>query len=132
MSVAKSKISNRMTEQASNVGEIVPVRLLPRRRTSLPITILAVLFAAATFLTWYFTWFGRELSDADIGKYLADEKHPRHVQHALLQIQQRLERSDPSVRQWYPRIVELAANTEPEFRLTSASAMGFDNRADEF
>jgi hypothetical protein len=104
----------------------------PRRRTSLPILILAVLFATATFLTWYFTWFGRELSDADISRYLADEKHPRHVQHALLQIQQRLEKQDPTARQWYPAIVALAANAEPEYRLTAAWAMGFDNRSAEF
>ena len=104
----------------------------PRRRTSLPILILAVLFATATFMTWYFTWFGRELGDADISAFLSDEKHPRHVQHALLQIQQRLERQDPSVRQWYPKIVELAANPEAEYRLTAAWAMGFDNRSDEF
>ena len=47
------------------------------------ILTLAVLFVVATFLAWYFTWFGRELSDADISKYLNDEKNPRHVQHAL-------------------------------------------------
>src|SRR6476661_6803437 len=79
-----------------------------RVRASGPILILAVLFVAASFLTWYFTWFGRGLSDADISTYLADEKHPRHVQHALLQIQDRLEKHDPNARQWYPRIVELA------------------------
>lgn len=104
----------------------------PRRRTSLPILILAILFATGTFLTWYFNWFGRELSDADISQYLADEKHPRHVQHALLQIQERLERQDQSARQWYPKMVELATNPEPEYRLTTAWAMGFDNRSDEF
>lgn len=102
------------------------------RRSSLPILILAVLFASATFLTWYFTWFGRALSDADVSRYLADEKHPRHVQHALLQIQDRLEKHDPNARQWYPRIVELASNPEAEYRLTAAWAMGFDSRAEEF
>lgn len=103
-----------------------------RRRTSLPILILAVLFASATFLTWYFTWFGRALSDAEITSYLSDEKHPRHVQHALLQIQERLERHDPNARQWYPRLVELTANPEAEYRLTAAWAMGFDNRSEQF
>jgi len=75
---------------------------------------------------------GRELSDADISRYLADEKHPRHVQHALLQVQDRLDRHDPNARQWYPRLVELATNPETEYRLTVAWAMGFDNRSDEF
>ena len=103
-----------------------------RRRSSLPILILAVLFVIATFLTWYFTWFGRGLSDADISKYLADEKHPRHVQHALLQIQDRLEKGSPSARQWYPRLLELAGDPETEYRLTVAWVMGSDNKSEEF
>lgn len=99
---------------------------------SRPILLLAVLFVAATFLAWYFSWFGRGLSDADISKYLADEKNPRHVQHALLQIQQRIERNDPSAKNWYPQLVALSGNPETEFRLTVAWLMGFDNKAPEF
>jgi hypothetical protein len=105
-----------------------------RRRVpgSGPILILAGLFIAATFLAWYFSWFGRELSDADISKYLADEKNPRHVQHALLQIQQRMERGDASAKSWYPQLVTLSGNPETEFRLTVAWLMGFDNSSTEF
>src|SRR5215217_2316765 len=105
-----------------------------RRRVpgSGPILLLAALFVAATFLAWYFSWFGRELSDADISKYLADEKSPRHVQHALLQIQQRLERGDASAKNWYPQLVTLSGNPETEFRLTIAWLMGFDNSSPEF
>jgi hypothetical protein len=121
-----------MAANSQNDREIQTGVTVAPRRSSLPILILAVLFASATFLTWYFTWFGRELSDADITKYLADEKHPRHVQHALLQLQQRLERHDPSARQWYPKIIELAANQEPEYRLIAAWSMGFDNQSAEF
>jgi hypothetical protein len=97
-----------------------------------PILILAGLFIAATFLAWYFSWFGRELSDADISKYLADEKIQRHVQHALLQIQQRVERGDTNVKTWYPQLVALGSNPEPEFRLTVAWLMGYDNSSPEF
>jgi len=105
-----------------------------RRRVpgSGPILILASLFVAATFLAWYFSWFGRELSDADISKYLSDEKNPRHVQHALLQIQQRMERGDGSAKNWYPQLVTLSGNPETEFRLTVAWLMGFDNSSPEF
>jgi len=105
-----------------------------RRRVpgSGPILILAGLFIAATFLAWYFSWFGRELSDADISKYLADEKNPRHVQHALLQIQQRMERGDATAKSWYPQLVTLSGNPETEFRLTVAWLMGFDNNSTEF
>jgi len=99
---------------------------------SRPILILAALFLAATFLAWYFSWFGRELSDADIAKYLADEKNPRHVQHALLQIQQRMERGDPNAKHWYPQLIVLSGSPETEFRLTVAWLMGFDNHSQEF
>ena len=101
-------------------------------RGSGPILFLAILFVAATFLAWYFSWFGRELSDADISKYLADEKKPRHVQHALLQIQQRIERGDATAKNWYPQLIVLSGNPETEFRLTVAWLMGFDNRSQEF
>lgn len=97
-----------------------------------PILILAALFVVASSLAWYFSWFGRELSDADISKYLADEKNPRHVQHALLQIQQRMEKGDGSAKHWYPQLVTLSGNPETEFRLTVAWLMGFDNSSPEF
>ena len=105
-----------------------------RKRTpgSGPILILAGLFVVATFLAWYFTWFGRELSDTDIAKYLADEKNPRHVQHALVQIQQRMERGDPGAKNWYPQLITLSGSAETEFRLTVAWLMGFDNTSTQF
>lgn len=105
-----------------------------RRRTpgAGPILLLASLFVAATFLAWYFSWFGRELSHDDISKYLVDEKNPRHVQHALLQIQQRMERDDPEAKTWYPQLITLSGSPETEFRLTVAWLMGFDNQSQEF
>jgi hypothetical protein len=105
-----------------------------RRRVpgSKPILILAGLFVVATSLAWYFSWFGRELSDADISKYLADESNPRHVQHALSQIEQRMERGDSTAKNWYPQLVTLSGNAETEFRLTVAWLMGFDNTSPEF
>lgn len=116
-------------------GNTPGVRAVEARRLtpgSKPILILAALFVAATFLAWYFTWFGRELSDADVAKYLADEKNPRHVQHALVQIQQRIERGDPAAKNWYPQLIALSNNPEPEFRLTLAWLMGFDNNEPRF
>ncbi|PYS74015.1 MAG: hypothetical protein DMF69_03130 [Acidobacteria bacterium] len=111
----------------------VKVAASPRRvKASWPILVLAALFLSATFLAWYFTWFGRGLSDADIGKYLSDTKNPRHVQHALLQIQQQMERRDPAAKNWYPQIEALSAHPETEFRLTTAWVMGFDNQSEGF
>jgi hypothetical protein len=124
------------TEQLRGNGNNPDVRIvtppLGRVRASWPILVLALLFVVASFLTWYFTWFGRDLSDSEISQFLVDEKHPRHVQHALLQIQQRIERGDKGVKQWYPQIVTLAGNPETEFRLTAAWLMGADKSSEEF
>src|SRR5437764_15461947 len=61
-----------------------------RRRTPWPLVIVAVLFVVVPFLTWYWTWFGRRLSDAEIDMYLSDG-NPRHAQHALSQVAERIE-----------------------------------------
>ena len=118
-----------MTKNGNQPG--VKVREV-RRRGSGPILLLAALFVAATFLAWYFSWFGRGLSDEKITEYLADLEKPRHVQHALLQVQQRIERRDGNVKQWYPQLITLSGNPETEFRLTVAWLMGFDNQSKEF
>lgn len=111
----------------------VAVKPIPnRRRSPLPLAIVAALFIIMPFLAWYFTWFGRNLSDADISKYLAEENSPRHVQHALLQIEARIEAGDPAVKRWYPQIVNLAQSKTMEVRQTSAWVMGQDNTTHEF
>src|SRR5947207_12517934 len=120
-----------MTENG-NHPEVRVAEVRRRIPGSGPILLLAGLFVAATFLAWYFSWFGRELSDADISRYLVDEKNPRHVQHALLQIQERMERGDASAKNWYPQLIALSGNPETEFRLTVAWLMGFDNGSPEF
>jgi len=121
-----------MTGNANNPNVAVSAPEVNRLRASGPILILAILFVVGAFLSWYFTWFGRELSDSDIASYLLDQKHPRRVQHALLQVQQRIERGDPNAEQWYPQLIQLSASPETEFRLTVAWLMGFDNKAEEF
>lgn len=121
-----------MTGNGNNPEVKIANPPVKRIRASGPILILAILFVVACFLTWYLTWFGRGLSDAEITKYLSDYGHPRHVQHALLQVQERIERRDPAAAQWYPQIVALADNSETEFRLTTAWVMGSDNKSEEF
>jgi hypothetical protein len=121
-----------MTENGNNPEIRVAAPPVKRIRASGPILILAILFVIASFLTWYLTWFGRGLSDSEITKYLSDYNHPRHVQHALLQVQERIERGDKTASQWYPQIVALAANPETEFRLIAAWVMGADNTSEDF
>jgi hypothetical protein len=116
----------------NNPGVMVATPEVKRLRASGPILILAILFVVGAFLSWYFTWFGRNLSDSEISNYLLDQRHPRHVQHALLQLQQRIERGDRNAKQWYPEVVQLAASPETEFRLTVGWLMGFDNKSAEF
>ncbi|HEV2762811.1 MAG TPA: HEAT repeat domain-containing protein [Pyrinomonadaceae bacterium] len=103
----------------------------PRRKTPWPLVVVAVLFVVVPFLAWYLTWFGRDLSDAKVDEYLADEK-PRHVQHALAQVEKRIALGDEGARRWYPRVVALAESPEKELRLTAAWVMGADTRASEF
>ena len=44
------------------------------------------------FLFWWNTWFGRHLSDQQLTEYLHDDKKPRHIQHALVQMGERMAR----------------------------------------
>jgi biotin carboxyl carrier protein len=78
------------------------------------------------FLFWWNTWFGRQLSDKQLAEYLQDDKHPRHIQHALVQIGERMTRHDSTVMQWYPQVVRLASDPVEEVRNTDAWVMGQD------
>ena len=84
------------------------------------------------FLFWWNTWFGRTLSDKQLTEYLHDEKHPRHIQHALVQIGERMSRGDKSVTIWYPDAVRLANYPVEEVRNTDAWVMGQDTSGTGF
>lgn len=108
------------------------IKIQRKRPGNIWLIIVAALFIIVPFLTWYLTWFGRTLSDEKIAEYLADENHPRNVQHALAQIEARIEKNDASVKKFYPRIVELTNNPNTEVRKTVAWVMGQDNTSEEF
>jgi biotin carboxyl carrier protein len=78
------------------------------------------------FLFWWNTWFGRQLSDKQLAEYLQDQKHPRHIQHALVQIGEHITRHDAGLGQWYPQVVRLASDPVEEVRNTDAWVMGQD------
>jgi len=84
------------------------------------------------FLFWWNTWFGRQLSEKQLAEYLQDQKHPRHIQHALVQIGEQITRHDASVTQWYPQVVRLASDPVEEVRNTDAWVMGQDTSAAGF
>jgi hypothetical protein len=100
---------------------------MARQRAYLLVTIFAVLLVLFPFLFWYGTWFGRKLTDDQIAEYLADRARPRHAQHALVQVGERMARHEPGVRRWYPQVVELASSPLLELRQTSAWIMGQDH-----
>lgn len=99
----------------------------PGRRAYLLITLFALAMVLLPFLFWYQTWFGRKLNDTQLDRYFADQARPRHVQHALVQLGERLSRGE-DVSRWYPRVVEAASSVSPELRQTAAWIMGQDHR----
>jgi hypothetical protein len=88
--------------------------------------LAAWLIVLMPFLFWWNTWFGRQLSYKQLGEYLNDQKHPRHIQHALVQLSERMQRGDTNAARWYPQIVALAASPVEEVRNTDAWVMGQD------
>ena len=78
------------------------------------------------FLFWWNTWFGRRLSDQQLNEYLHDNKKPRHIQQALVQVSERISQHDAAVQQWYPELLRLAADPVEEVRNTDAWVMGQD------
>src|SRR5246127_3849140 len=88
--------------------------------------LVAWLIVLMPFLFWWSTWFGRHLSDQQISGYLNDVKHPRHIQHALVQLGERMERHDVSAANWYPELVRLSSCSVEEVRNTDAWLMGLD------
>jgi hypothetical protein len=94
--------------------------------------LTAWLIVLMPFLFWWNTWFGRHLSGKQIGEFLNDEKHPRHIQHALVQLGERMGRHDASVQPLYPELIRLASHPIEEVRNTDAWVMGQDTSASGF
>ncbi|MGD0513894.1 MAG: hypothetical protein ABSA29_11390 [Terriglobales bacterium] len=117
------------TPQSSTEANDIPARpAKPRMSTRNRLLFLFTgwLIVLMPFLFWWSTWFGRQLSEKQLTEYLQDQKHPRHIQHALVQIGERMTRHDPSVTQWYAQAVRLASYPVEEVRNTDAWVMGQD------
>jgi len=85
------------------------------------------------FLFWWSTWFGRHLSDQQLTEYLHDDKKPRHIQHALVQLGERMgTQKNAGVSRWYPDLMRLANYPVEEVRNTDAWVMGQDTSAPGF
>jgi hypothetical protein len=114
--------------QSALSNETLPTKPRPRMSTRNRLLFFATgwLIVLMPFLFWWNTWFGRQLSAKQIAEYLQDEKHPRHIQHALVQMGERMSRGDAGVKQWYPDAVRLAGHHVEEVRNTDAWVMGQD------
>jgi hypothetical protein len=102
----------------------------PRPRMSVRNRIIffvtAWLVVLMPFMFWWSTWFGRPLTSKEMNEYLNDTSHPRHIQHAIVQLGQRMSQHDSSAARWYPDLVRLASNSRDEVRSTDAWVMGQD------
>ncbi len=78
------------------------------------------------FLFWWNTWFGRHLSDSQMTQYLHDDKKPRHIQQALVQLSERISKNDAAAKQWYADLIRLSTYKVEEVRNTDAWVMGQD------
>jgi hypothetical protein len=103
-----------------------------RKRASRNLAVVAILFVVVPFLFWRGTWFGRQLSDDELTQYIGEDAQPRHIQHALIQIGERMARGDHSASRWYSQVAASASSPHPEIRVTAAWVMGGDNHSEEF
>ena len=115
-----------------------PKKRMPLR-TRLIVFIVAWGILSLPYFFWRSSWFGRPLSDSEISQYLHDDARPRHIQHALVQIGERMSRARDhgqtpasAAQQWYPEMVRLASYRIEEVRTTDAWLMGQDPSQAEF
>src|SRR4030088_1508620 len=110
----------------------VPLRHRMSTRNRLLFFVAAWLIVLMPFLFWWSTWFGRRLSDTQITEYLNDDKHPRHIQHALVQLGERMARQNAGAALWYPQLLRVASHPVEEVRNTDAWVMGQDTSTAAF
>jgi HEAT repeat protein len=109
---------------AKSVSSTARKRMSARQR--ILFLVVAWLILLMPFLFWWNTWFGRQLSEKQLAEYLQDDKKPRHIQHALVQIGDRMTKNERAVARWYPDVVRLSTYPVEEVRNTDAWVMGQD------
>jgi hypothetical protein len=125
-----------MNEPSPIAPDRTPEALSKTKRMSTRNRILFLvtgwLIVLMPFLFWWNTWFGRHLSDKQVTEYLRDDAHPRHIQHALIQMGERMSQHDTSGGRWYPDLVRLATHGVEEVRNTDAWVLGQDTSGPGF
>src|SRR5512132_2636051 len=108
-----------------------PARPRMSRRTKILFFVTAWAIVLMPFLFWQSTWFGRQMTDRQIQAALHNNDKPREIQHALVQIGERMARGE-SIVQWYADLVRLASHRVEEIRNTDAWLMGQDTSRPDF
>jgi biotin carboxyl carrier protein len=121
--VSESSIKDMPAESHGSASK--PARKRMSTRNRLLFFLTAWLIVLMPFLFWWNTWFGRHLADTEITQYLQDEKKPRHIQHALVQLGERMSKGEKATV-WYPDLVRLSTYPVEEVRNTDAWVMGQD------
>lgn len=116
----------------ASAGAATTTRHRMSTRNRLLFFLTAWLIVLMPFLFWWSTWFGRQLSPQKISEYLHDDQHPRHIQHALVQVGERLSRHDSTAAQWSADLSRLASHPVEEVRNTDAWVMGQDTTTPGF
>ena len=134
--MASYPISPHSRDKPQKISDVASLQTGPSRhmsaRNRFLFFLVAWLIVLMPFLFWWNTWFGRHLSATQISEYLSDDKHPRHIQHALVQLGERMERRDATATTWYPELVRLASHPVEEVRNTDAWLMGLDSSYEGF
>lgn len=134
-------MSNKPIDPSEAVTADIPkaaVQAEIERRKGMPLRTKILFWVVAwgivlmPFLFWRSTWFGRPLPDTELEQYLHDDAHPRHIQHALVQIGEAMANHRAGVERWYPDLVRLSTCPVEEVRNTDAWLMGQDTSQPEF
>lgn len=115
-----------------HAGELPAQRSGMSARNRILFFVTGWLIVLLPFLFWWNTWFGRTLSDRQVTHYLEDDRHPRHIQHALIQLGERMSRHEASATHWYPDLIRLASHPVEEVRNTDAWVLGQDTSGQGF
>ena len=100
--------------------------ILMKRTVYFLLAVVAVVACVIIpYITWQETWFGRPLTDAELTDYLQDPENSRHIQHALTQIAERMDRGESADR-WYEDLIQLSEHPMAPVRVTAAWVMGQD------
>src|SRR5437773_9890125 len=104
----EASVTENSASQASSPLDKSPHRMSTRTRLLFYLT--AWLIVLLPFLFWWTTWFRRQLSVQQVTQYLPDDKHPRHIQHAHMQIGARIRRRDVHAAPCSPELHRLVTH----------------------